>query len=54
MAVKPDEEVAERRRKAELLRKFAARLYAESPGITPKWQRAIDNYKRLKAEKVSR
>ena len=50
--VKPDGDWAEQRRKRELLRKFAARLNAEAPGITPNWQRVIDNYKRLSAERV--
>lgn len=54
MAVKPENEIEDTRRKANLLRQFVDRLNAQSPGITPKWRRAIENYQRLRDEKVSR
>jgi hypothetical protein len=41
-------------RKAEAVRRFADKLNASSPGVTPKWQRAIETYKRVKAQQSTR
>lgn len=41
------------KRKSEAIRQFAAQFTATPVVITPKWQRAIDTYNRVKAEKVT-
>lgn len=54
MAIKPEDDIEAKRRQAALLRKYVDRLGAQSPGITPRWRRAIDNYRRIKSEKAQR
>jgi hypothetical protein len=41
------------KRKARIAQQLASELDASAVGITPKWQRAIDTYKRVKAERVT-
>ena len=57
LEIKPDEVIdlddvdkQEAKRKRELVRRFADQFASMPVEITPKWRRAIDNYKRLKSE----
>lgn len=42
-----------KQRKSEIIQKFVDKYVNVSTEITPEWQRAIDNYNRLKAMKVT-
>lgn len=54
MAVKTETKRSRAERKAETARLLAEQIQQNSTGITPKWQRAIETYKRVKALKVLR
>ena len=40
------------RRRSELIRRFADQFTKVPAEITPKWQRAIDTYNRVKSEQI--
>jgi hypothetical protein len=42
------------KRADDLARRVAEDINAQAVGITPKWARAIENWKRIRAERVKR
>lgn len=42
------------KRKSELAQRFAEQFMQEPPRISPAWERAIETYKRMKSETVTR